>query len=364
MTPSPDEIRFMRRALSLGRFGRGSTFPNPPVGAVLVKDNRIIGEGWHRRKGEAHAEALAIADARERGFDLRGASMFVTLEPCCHHGATPPCTTAIIDAGIARVFISCVDDFDSRVCGGGIFALRAAGVEVVEGLLPEEGAELIEQYRIQRTEGRAFLSAKWAQSLDGSIATSAGDSQWISGRTALKFAHRLRAEHCAVAVGANTALIDNPRLSVREVRSHNSPARIVLAGERELPASLALLSGETRTIVVHDGGNSPVITPSPKIELIEIPRWPNFWGDFLKKIFELGIGSVLLEGGGEVITSALAAGAVDRVFVVIAPLFIGGGIPAVGGLGVERLEDSIKLERARYRKLGVDLILSGYPKKG
>lgn len=359
MSFTAGDIRFMRKALSLGAKGKGSAFPNPPVGAVLVKRGAIIGSGWHRAKGDKHAEVLAIESARNTGHDTDGATMFVTLEPCCHHGATPPCVDAIISAKIARVFIACRDDFDSRVCGAGMSALRAAGIEVIDGFLENEGTELIEQYRVQRTENRAFLSLKWAQTADGHIATKTGNSQWISGERALRFAHRLRAEHGAVAVGANTAIVDNPRLTVRKYRSRHHPARVILAGDRELPASLNVLAGDVRTIVVRSSSDGERLPEH--VEVVQISRDEDFWPIFLRKIFDMGIGSVLLEGGGEAITTAIRARIADKIHIAVAPRLIGGGKPAIGDLGINSLAESIDLDRVRFRKTGDDMVIIGYP---
>ncbi len=363
MNFSENDIQMMKRALELGAHGKGSTFPNPPVGAVIVRDGRIVGEGWHRKRGESHAEVIAIENARSRGEILDGATMFVTLEPCCHHGLTPPCTDAILESKIARVVVSCRDDFDERVCGKGLSILHERGVEVAEGVLREEGERLIEQYRVQRTEKRAFLTAKWAQSIDGRIATAIGDSQWISGKPALRFAHELRERHGAVAVGANTAIIDDPRMTIREIESHHSPARIVLAGKTILPATLSVLSSGPRTIIVHGGENPQIIDFENGIEALEIPVNKDFWRTLLSKLYEIGIGSVLLEGGGKVITSALDSGAVDKAYIVVAPIFIGNGIQAVGDLGVKKLSEAIPLQKTRFSKFGDDIIISGYPIK-
>ena len=353
----------MARALELGALGKGSTFSNPPVGAVIARDGRIIGEGWHRRRGESHAEVVAIEDARSRGEKTVGATMFVTLEPCCHHGLTPPCTDAIAAAGISRVVVSCRDDFDERVSGGGIETLRSRGIEVDEGLLRNEGEELIEQYRVQRTEKRAFLTVKWAQSLDGRIATKNGDSKWISGKAALRFAHELRAEHGAVAVGANTAIIDDPRLTIREIESHHAPTRIVLAGDRQLPASLSVLSGGPKTIVVHSGKKPFKGLLAGDVETLEIPVNEDFWRILLARLPKMGIGSVLLEGGGEVITSAMKAGAVDKAYVIVAPMIIGDGISAIRDVGTANLADAIRFEGMKSKKLGDDMLFWGRPRR-
>ena len=356
---------FMQRALALGELGKGSTFPNPPVGAVIVRSGRIIGEGWHQRRGEPHAERIAIQDARKRGENLEGATMFVTLEPCCHHGLTPPCSDAIIESKIGRVIISRPDSCDDRVCGRGAEILRGAGIDVEIGLLEEDGEELIEQYRVQREKRRAFISLKWAQSLDGRIACSGGDSRWITGESARREAHRLRSTHGAVAVGFKTALADNPKLTVRHIESHNTPARIVFAGSGSLPVDLNLFDGAARTIVICDPGSDPFESNIPAdVEVIEIPRAGNFWGEFSEKILEAGIGSVLLEGGSGVSTSALRSAAADRIYCFIAPIILGKGIPAAGELGVSEVAGAISLNNIRRSEFDRDLLITGTPDFG
>jgi len=353
------DIKYMRRAIRLGAKGKGSTFPNPPVGAVLVKDGCVIGEGWHRYKGESHAEIHAIVNAKKHGAIINGATLYVTLEPCCHHGATPPCVEAIIAAGISKVYIANIDDYDAHMCGTGISRLETAGIEVFPGLMEDKGRELIEHYIVQRVEHRAFLTAKWAQSLDGLIATSSGDSKWISGESARKVAHKLRSEHCAVAVGANTVFSDDPKLTVRNVKSHHNPVRIILAGARELPVDLNIFTPGAKIIIVHSGEFKLDAEPKTDVEFIEIRRDEDFWDELLAELPKRGIGSVLLEGGGKVITSALKAGAVDRVCCIIAPIIIGEGIEAVGDIGTDSVADALKLWDVRREYLGQDILITG-----
>ncbi|MCK5833507.1 bifunctional diaminohydroxyphosphoribosylaminopyrimidine deaminase/5-amino-6-(5-phosphoribosylamino)uracil reductase RibD [bacterium] len=358
-----DEL-YMRIAIGLGARGKGSTFPNPPVGAILVKDSRIIGKGWHRYRGEPHAEINAIEDARSNKNNTEGATLYVTLEPCCHYGTTPPCTEAILKAGITRVVVSCRDDFDERVCGMGIAILREEGISVDEGVLADEGMELIDHYRVQRTERRAFLTLKWAQSIDGMIATATGHSQWISGAKALKFGHILRTHHGSVAVGANTVTMDNPHLNIRSVESHHKPARIILVGGRELASSLNVFSNDsTRVLVIRDGEYVGDEILPEFVETLFVPRGKFFWKNLLTSLYERGVGSVLLEGGGKVITSALKAKAADKIFIAIAPIFIGAGISAIGDIGTKDLNEALKLGKVKYRNLDDDIIISGYSKR-
>jgi len=355
-----NDYRFMRRALELGELGKGSTFPNPAVGAVLVRDGEIIGSGFHRYAGQPHAEILAIRDANNNGFDLRGATMYVTLEPCCHHGKTPPCTQAIIEAQIARVVISCRDIHNSKIDGRGVDCLREAGIETECGLLADEGQELLEYYNVQNREKRAFLSVKWAQSIDGNIATLAGDSQWISGEKSRKQVHRLRSQHSAIAVGANTALIDNPQLTVRMVESYHRPERIVLAGTNHLPHELGILSDDQPVIVIAEPTHELHWRDiNENLTVFFIERGPRFWIEFLRKMYDIGIGSVLLEGGSGVITSAIQSGLVDKLHVFIAPILVGEGTSPVNDLGLLKIADAVKITHSKIHLIDRDIYIEG-----
>lgn len=353
----------MRKAIRLGAKGQGSVFPNPPVGAVIVKEGAVIGSGWHRAWGDKHAEILAIESALSKGHDIRGAKMFVSLEPCCHHGKTPPCTTAIIEHGFSEVHISCTDDCDSRVCGNGIEILRDAGIAVRTGLLEDEGRELIEHYIIQRQENRAFLSLKWASSLDGRIASATGDSQWISGYKARKFAHDLRSRHSAVAVGINTLMNDDPKLNVRAVKTHHQPVRVVFVGGHIIPEGMKILDCDGKVILVNPSPKQPKIEALPELVKIDIPKDAPFWKTLLTELPKHGIGSLMVEGGGEIITSALSEGAADRIYCVIAPIIIGKGISAVNDLEIKKVSDAVSLENIRYTKFGGDVMITGRVRK-
>ncbi len=350
---------FMREAIRLGALGKGSVFPNPPVGAVIVREGEILGAGWHRRCGEKHAEVLAIEDAKGKGFELEGCTMYVTLEPCCHHGKTPPCTDRIIASGISRVFISCLDEFDTRVCGIGAKKLADAGIEVSSGLLEEDGSELIEHYAIQRLQNRAFLSLKWASSLDGRIATASGDSKWISCEPARKFAHKLRSMHSAVAVGYGTLIQDDPLLTVRSVESHHQPIRIVFAGGKVIPNDRRMFEGGPPIIIVNQSPDQPDLETVADISNIDISRDDNFWANLLEELPNRGIGSVLVEGGGEIITSALRENAADRIYCVIAPMILGEGISAVNNLDIEEISGGLRLVTVRREEYGDDILITG-----
>jgi len=363
-TNSADE-GYMRLALELSRNGEGWTRPNPIVGAVVVKDGRIVGQGWHKRFGGPHAEVFAL---KEAGEEARGATIYVTLEPCSHHGKTPPCTERIIEAGISRVVVACRDP-NPLVDGRGIERLRAAGIAVAEGVLEDEARRSNEIFFKFIRTGLPFVQIKLAQSLDGRIATRTGDSRWITGRLARTEVHRLRRRFASVLVGAETAIEDDPLLTVRHVEGPD-PARIVLDGRGRIPLERRMFSEDGRTIVVT------ATMPEEREENlrargVEVWRIPGD-GDrvdlsaLLSRLGEEGIDSLLVEGGGETAAAFLEEGLVDKVALFIAPIIVGGkgSVPAVGGTGAERIADALRLRDVRLRFLGDDLYLTGYPVRG
>ncbi len=357
-----DDVRWMRRALSLAARGRGRTSPNPMVGAVVVKRGRVVGEGYHRRVGGPHAEVWAL---REAGAAAKGATLYVSLEPCCHHGRTPPCTTAIIEAGLKRVVAACLDP-NPEVNGAGVRRLRAAGIEVEVGAMEAEARRLNEAYCKHIATGLPFVALKAAMSLDGKIATAAGESQWITGERARAAAHRLRARHDAVMVGIGTALADDPELTVRRARGRR-PLRVVVDSRARTHPTARLLAAETRPPVIA------VTRRAPRTRVARLERaGARVWvvgsrrGEVdLKRLMRLlgaeGIQSVLVEGGGTLAAGALAARLVDRVYFFVAPKLIGGaGAPTpVDGAGVSRLSRAWRLGNLRTRRLGEDLLVTG-----
>ncbi len=355
----------MNRALELAAKARGYTSPNPMVGAVIVRNGRIVGEGYHRRAGQEHAETAAL---RKAGRQARGATMYVTLEPCCHVGCTGPCTEAIINAGISRVVYAMLDP-NPIVKGKGDRELRNAGLKVSRGVLRRSAEELNEAYLMFHKLGRPFVTLKMAQSIDGRIATITGESKWISSPASLKLAHRLRAENDAVMVGAGTVRADNPALTVRLAKGRN-PYRIVVAGRSELPTNCQLLTNnrDLKTVVAKVGqknSRSPNSKRSASIVRWELKgdrRGQVDVRDLLQKAAAFGLQSILVEGGSSLATALLKAELVDKVVLVIAPKIIGHGTPAIGDLGVKRLEDGIELTRVEVLRMGMDLIVSGYPK--
>lgn len=362
VAPAISDDVWMGRALRLAARGRGWTSPNPMVGTVVVKRGRIVGEGYHHEVGGPHAEVWALEAA---GANARGATVYVSLEPCCHHGRTPPCTRALIAAGVKRVVAASLDP-DRRVSGQGVRQLRDAGIEVDVGVREAEARRLNEGFFKRVTTGLPFVSLKAAMSLDGKIATAGGESQWITGEPARKLAHRLRAEHDAVMVGVETALADDPQLTVRTARGR-SPLRVVVDSRARTPATARLLAaGERRPVIAvteaapevsrrHLEAAGAAVWVSPAVN----GRVDLCW--LLRRLAEKGVNSVLVEGGGTFAAGALAAGVVDRVYFFVAPLILGGAgaLTPVEGEGARRLAAAWRVQSMRVRRVGEDLLITG-----
>lgn len=350
---------FLKIALELAKRGRGQTSPNPMVGAVIVKNGQIVGQGYHRRAGSPHAEVMAIKEARGLA---KGATLFVNLEPCCHYGRTDPCTDAIISAGISRA-IFCMKDPNPKVNGKGASILRRAGITVDMGILKNEAMRLNEAYIKFIETGLPFVILKTAQSLDGRIATASGDSRWISCPASREFAHSLRASADAVAVGAGAVRADDPQLTVRLVKGKN-PYRIIISRHPDFPPRINLFArnGDAKTILATS------TTSLKKIEVKNLIFWhikKNKDGlsllDFLRKAGAFGIQTLLVEGGGRLATSFLSQGLVDRLYLVIAPMIIGKGTEAVGELNIRKLIKAIRFDSPGFMPCGDDILFSGYP---
>lgn len=356
----------MRRALRLALRGKGHTSPNPVVGAVIARNGRIVGEGWHRRSGEAHAEVIAIAAA---GRAARGATLYVTMEPCCTYGRTPPCTDAILHAGIRRVVVGALDP-NPRHHGRGIRILRRMGVRVEAGLLGGEASALNADFEKFITTGRPFTTVKAAMSLDGKIASAGGDSRWISGLAARGHAHRLRLWTDAVLVGRNTVERDDPLLTSRRAKKPvKIPWRIVLDSGGRIPLDRKLFKtpGASKTIVAVTGR-----APRSKLARFEaigarVIRCASrdggvSLGDLWKRLGRMGIMSVLVEGGGETIASVLREGLADRIALTVSPKIIGGrrAPTPVGGEGVARVADALRVRGLSVKRVGEDFLLEGH----
>lgn len=352
----------MARAIALARRGLGRTSPNPPVGAVVVKRGRIIGEGWHRRAGGPHAEVIAL---RQAGAAARSATLYLTLEPCTHHGRTPPCAPSVIASGVRRVVVG-VRDPNPRVRGRGVRALRAAGIAVTTGVLAEESGAVSAWFRHFVVHHRPYVLLKLAASLDGRIATARGESRWVSGAAARRWVHALRDQVDAVMVGAGTVIADDPALTCR-ARGGRDPIRVVVDGRLRVsprarvfrqrstaPTLVATTSaaGAARRRVLTRAGADIVVVPG-RAGRVRI-------GAVLHALAARGIVSVLIEGGGELAAAALRERAVDRLLLVSAPLLIGGdGRAMLGTLGVERLARAPRLRRERVYRIGADVVRDG-----
>ncbi len=368
-------MQFMRLALRLARRGYGTTSPNPMVGAVLVKRGQIIGRGWHRRAGEAHAEVEALRDAWKCGHSIRGATLYVTLEPCSTHGRTPPCTDAIIAAGIVRVVVGATDP-NPRHTGKGFRLLRRAGIAVERGLLEEECRRLNEAFNHWIVHRTPFVTVKAALTLDGKIATASGESKWITGEKARAYGMKLRQGSDAILAGINTILADDPSLTARSAKSEvPSPKvlrRIILDSRARTPLAAKVVTdkhaAQTTIVVSRTAPKRRVAAmakhvriltaPAPRSSILPprssiSPRW------LLRRLGSENVTSLLVEGGGEVNASFLLQGLAHRVAFFYAPKILGGrdSRKAVAGEGARNLAEAVRLREVRWGRLGSDLLL-------
>ncbi len=361
------EVRFMRLALSLAERGAGYTSPNPAVGACVVKGNRIVARGYHRKAGLPHAEVEALSSCRE---SLEGGTLYVTLEPCCHWGRTPPCTDAIIRSGIKKVVIG-LKDPNPKVRGRGIKLLKSAGIEVISGVLERECREINSPYIKYITKKLAFVTLKLASSLDMRIATAEGESKWITGEASRTHVHRMRSLSDAIMAGISTVLKDDPLLTVRYVRGGN-PRRVVVDSLLRIPLDSKVLKLEDSDkgvpVIFTTGAASPAkikkIISSGAV-VITVPKVRGGAGGVdirkvLKELAKLGITSLFVEGGGRLAASLLKHKAVDRVFLYMSPIFLGSdSIPSIGPLGIKALKASPRLKNMRVKRIGEDILVEG-----
>jgi len=361
-----DEV-YMKQALRLARNGLGRTSPNPMVGSLIVKDDRIIGQGYHHHYGGKHAEINAIENA---GENIGGATMYVTLEPCCHYGKTPPCVDAVIKSQIGKVVIGTLDPYP-EMRGKSLEILKRHGIDTEVGVLEEECRALNEAYFKYMTTGVPLVTVKFAQTLDGRIATSTGNSQWLSSPASRRFAHKLRTINDAVMVGVGTVLTDNPQLTVRLVRGRN-PARIILDSRLRVPLDARVLmnqeSAPTIIATTSSAGSerlSALRQMGPQVLIArEDERGEVDLGHLLEMLGQRGISSVLVEGGAETITSLLRLNLVDRLVVIVAPRIMGKGIEAVGELNIAEVSQTLKLSFGKIHRMGEDLIIEARLKDG
>jgi len=335
--------KYIRLAIELAQRAKGLTSPNPCVGAVVVKDGRIVGRGYHRRSGGPHAEVYALKQAGKRA---RGATLYVSLEPCCHYGKTPPCVDSIISSGVRRV-VAAMKDPNPLNNGRGIAALKKKGIRTDVGVLEDEARRMNEAFIKYITKKIPFVTVKVAQSLDGKIATRTGDSKWISGEGARRFVHRLRGQVDAIIVGAHTVLRDDPLLTARiKVGNVKQPLRVILCGNSKIPASARILNSK---------GGQVIIAKARKNGTVDIKA-------LLKDLAKRDVTHVLIEGGGETIASAFEAKVVDKVYFFISPKIIGGrqAVTSVEGLGAEKVSKAIDIKDSVLHKLGGDFMIEGY----
>jgi diaminohydroxyphosphoribosylaminopyrimidine deaminase / 5-amino-6-(5-phosphoribosylamino)uracil reductase len=359
---NPLHDRWMARAIALARQGLGRTSPNPAVGAVVVKNGRVVGEGWTRPAGGPHAEIVAL---RQAGRGAQGATLYVTLEPCAHHGRTPPCTQAVIAAEIARVVVG-VGDPNPRVRGRGLRALAAAGIVVNTGILAEEAGAVSAWFRHYIVRGRPYVLLKLAASIDGRIATARGESRWISGPAARRWVHELRNQVDAVMVGSGTVLADDPALTCR-MRGGRDPLRVVVDGRLRISPRARIVRQRSRaaTLIAVTASAPPARARAlarAGAEVMVVPgrRGKVLLAALLRELAARGVVSVLIEGGGELAAAALRAQLVDRLLVVTAPMVIGGdGRPMLGSLGLGRLANAPRIVDERMSRLGPDLLREG-----
>ncbi len=351
---------YMLRAIELAKKGAGFTNPNPLVGAVIVKDNRIIGEGYHQKYGELHAERNAIASLKE---SAKGATIYVTLEPCCHYGKTPPCTEAIISAEISKVVIGSRDP-NPKVSGKGAQILREAGIEVVEDFLRDECDKLNDIFFHYITTKTPYVVMKYAMTADGKIATKTGASKWITGEESRALVQKMRHRYAGIMVGIGTVLADNPMLNTR-VEGLTSPTRIIVDTNLRTPldANVVTTANEYATIIAYNNGDEDKIKQLEQsdVTLVKCPLADNHVDlkYLMKEIGERGIDSILLEGGGTLNESALGSGIVNKLFVFVAPQIFGGekSMSPVRGEGVDTPAESVKLKLVGVKQIDEDLLI-------
>lgn len=362
-----DDPRWMESALSLARRSLGRTWPNPAVGAVIVRDGRVLGRGATAPGGRPHAETVALAHARDRfGAEaLHGATAYVSLEPCAHHGRTPPCTDALIEAGITRVVCPMIDP-DPRVAGRGAEALKAAGVEVRMGVLASDAGKVNAGFLSRLQRGRPHIVLKLATTLDGRIATRRGESRWITGEQSRRRVHLMRTQHDAVLIGAGTARADNPMLDVRDLgQDERAPVRVLADGALSVPLTGRLVrtaqdqplwilhrpgADASRRAALADLGAVPIAVGTDANGVLSMQAG-------MAKLCERGITRLLCEGGGRLAASLLAANLVDELALFTAGKAVGGdGVPSVYGFGLERLDGAPLFALDRVEPVGADVL--------
>lgn len=357
----------MSLALELAYKQKGITHPNPTVGAVIVKNGKILGKGYHKGAGNPHAEIEAINDALKKGYSLEGATIYITLEPCCHYGRTPPCTDAIINHKFKKVVIATKDP-NPQVSGKGIKILKEKGIQVKTGVLEEYAKKLNEDFFTFITKKRPFIHLKLAQTIDGKIASFTGSSKWITNEKSREYAHLLRKEAGAVLVGINTVLTDNPLLTVRNIKTQKQPKRIILDKSLKIPENSRILNKEADTIIITSNNADKEKIKKLTDKGITIEKLPLINGkfdikDLLSLLYKLEIVQVLVEGGSQTITEFIKTKKVDRFSIFIAPKILGKeGISSIGNLNIENIKDAYNFHLEDLRRFDDDIYLSLKPK--
>jgi diaminohydroxyphosphoribosylaminopyrimidine deaminase / 5-amino-6-(5-phosphoribosylamino)uracil reductase len=359
-----DHALWMQRCLTLARQGMGRTAPNPMVGCVIVKEGVIVGEGFHPKAGEPHAEVFALREAGDRAI---GATLYVNLEPCNHYGRTPPCADAVVEAQVARVVVGMVDP-DPRVAGGGIERLRQAGIEVIVGIEEQDCLDLNEAFIHRVTRRTPFGILKYAMTLDGKIATTTGHSAWVTGEAARTYVHQLRAQCGAVIVGTNTVRRDDPNLTSHQVgdASTPNPMRVVMSRSLQLPPTAHLWQTDVApTLVFTEQDPDSEIAQRLTDQHVEVLYLPSVTPQtVLEALYERGVMTVLWECGGTLSAQAIAAGCVQKILAFVAPKIVGGqAAPApIGDLGLSQMTEALTLERVALKTIDQDFLISGYLK--
>ena len=370
------DYKYMERALELARKGEGFVSPNPLVGAVIVKDDKIIGKGYHSAFGEYHAEVMAIDSA---DTDVKGSDLYVNLEPCSHYGKTPPCSLKVINSGIKRVFIANGDP-NPKVAGGGISQLKEKDIEVYKGLLEEEGRKLNESFFHFMEKKRPFYNLKVAQTIDGYIAAPGGDARWISGEKSREYAHYLRHKLDAVLVGRGTAELDDPQLTVRHLDGKVSqPTRVILDSNLKISLESKLFKEARKgnylsDILVFTGPDVDAVKKSnfqelPGVKVIELALNEDNrldLNDLSRELINFDLINILLEGGSRINYSFLKAGLIDKYYIFISPKILGGndGIPVFAGAAPDKIYKSEKINIDKTKRYGEDILITAYPKRG
>ena len=356
----------MDRALSLAWLALGSVSPNPAVGAVVVNDGVVVGEGWTQPPGQDHAEIVALRQAGEKAV---GASLYTTLAPCNHQGRTPPCTDAIVRSGVATVHAGTVDP-NPAVLGKGLSRLEEAGIRTHVGEGEPDALKVTEAYRKFITTRQPFITAKFAMSLDGKIATRTGDSRWVSGEESRRYAQGMRAVSDAIMAGINTVLADDPQLTARDENERaldRQPLRVIIDSRGRMPGDARLLSEPGRTLVavanVDDAARDRLTDMGVDVESAPGEDGSVDLAELLCRLGQRDVTSVLVEGGGILLGSLFDDGLVDKVVAWVAPTIIGGrdAPTAVGGVGAEKMADALRLERVEVIQMGLDVAIIGYP---